>query len=146
MCLRVCVCVWMCLRVCAFPPTDDHQVQQRLAALPLLQLHLDVDLRPGLPGGTSRSGYDGVVSSHSSAFRGGLGPPGWGLGSTWRARCRTGPPPHGGAADAVLLGAAWRNAPPCSPFSGDDLYPRCLSASPYSEMTGCLDHMLDIYM
>lgn len=66
--------------------TYDDQIQQGLAALPLLQLSLDVDGVPRLPGAARCGNRGGVVRSRP--FGRGLGPFGRGLGGRGRGGAR----------------------------------------------------------
>lgn len=91
-----------------FLPTYNHQIQQRFAALPLLQLGLDVDGLPGLPRGASRGGRGRrrLVPVGASGRR--LGPPGRAV--------------RGGQSAGVLGAAAsacWAGHDPVLPSAGE---------------------------
>lgn len=60
----------------SFLPTYNHQIEQRFAALPLLQLGLDVDRLPALPRGAARGGGGGRLVP--------VGAPGRGVGTSGR--------------------------------------------------------------
>lgn len=102
----------------SFLPTYNHQIEQRFAALPLLQLGLDVDHLPALPRGAARGGDGGRLVPIGAPGRS-LGTPGRGLGGRgrrWDFRAPSATHLSGG--DAVLACTAATNRKNIRPKHG----------------------------